>query len=270
MKIIPVIYPWQEIWVGMQLICGREKCVLIDTGIDDAAKSAIVPAMEKNGISPDSLALVINTHHHGDHTLCNQAVREYCNARFAIHRDGADGMYSEQQFTADVLLEDGMRIQEDDIGLEIIHTPGHSPDAICVLESSTGSLFSGDSIQGSGIEALGLALLGNIGDYRNSMKKLLALYRQGRFSRIYPGHQFRPADGGILRDGEIETFLQASLDTAEQYMQFAGEMKFSNSEDFFQGLLSKFNQKPSPVWENTARNMAKALFSGSKTDSEER
>ncbi len=262
MKIIPVFYPWRGIWVGVQAICGTSgKCVLVDTGLDDTVKTAITPALLRHGLKLSDIALVINTHFHGDHSLCNLELRQCTGAGFAIHRLGADLLYREQQFASDILLDDGESIQEGDIQLEIIHTPGHSPDSICILEKSTGTLFAGDSIQGCGIEALGTPLWENTEAYRNSLKKLFNMYESGRIRSIYLGHQFLPSPpDGILHGSEAGIFLRETLNTVEKYTAFAAERQGYAPDAFHAEMLSAFRLKPNITWKDASRNMADFLL----------
>src|SRR6266571_5685433 len=44
------------------------------------------------------------------------------------------------------LLEDGDVLDLGDRKLRVLHTPGHSPDCICLLDESNGLLFGGDTI----------------------------------------------------------------------------------------------------------------------------
>jgi glyoxylase-like metal-dependent hydrolase (beta-lactamase superfamily II) len=44
------------------------------------------------------------------------------------------------------LLEDGDRLELGGRELQVLHTPGHSPDCICLLDRGNGLLFGGDTI----------------------------------------------------------------------------------------------------------------------------
>ncbi len=44
------------------------------------------------------------------------------------------------------VLEDGDEIELGDRTLQVIHTPGHSSDSICLLEPDRGWLFAGDTL----------------------------------------------------------------------------------------------------------------------------
>jgi glyoxylase-like metal-dependent hydrolase (beta-lactamase superfamily II) len=87
----------------------------------------------------------------------------------------------------DHTVTDGERIE---IGggrwLEVVHTPGHEPAHICLLDSQTGILFSGDHIlpRISPVIMWDEDLGDPLGDYMSSLRKLLAL----GIELTYPAH----------------------------------------------------------------------------------
>ncbi|MDH6237703.1 glyoxylase-like metal-dependent hydrolase (beta-lactamase superfamily II) [Cryobacterium sp. CG_9.6] len=52
-------------------------------------------------------------------------------------------------------LKDGQRLSVAGIELEVIHTPGHSPGAVCVYAAALGTVFSGDTLFHGGPGATG-------------------------------------------------------------------------------------------------------------------
>jgi glyoxylase-like metal-dependent hydrolase (beta-lactamase superfamily II) len=54
--------------------------------------------------------------------------------------------YAVRPSTATLLLGDGDRIELGRRRLRVVHTPGHTPDSICLLDSRSGVLFGGDTI----------------------------------------------------------------------------------------------------------------------------
>jgi glyoxylase-like metal-dependent hydrolase (beta-lactamase superfamily II) len=69
------------------------------------------------------------------------------------------------------ILADGDGIDLGDRHFEVIHTPGHSPGGIALLEAATGIMFSGDIIyDGPLIED---AYHSDVRDYIGSMERLL-------------------------------------------------------------------------------------------------
>lgn len=69
------------------------------------------------------------------------------------------------------LLKNGDELVFDELQFEVIHTPGHSPGSICLLEKNSGIMFAGDSIIGNGFFT-GTPQIANFDDYLASMKKL--------------------------------------------------------------------------------------------------
>jgi glyoxylase-like metal-dependent hydrolase (beta-lactamase superfamily II) len=70
--------------------------------------------------------------------------------------------------------------------LEVVHTPGHEPAHICLLDSQTGILFSGDHIlpRISPVIMWDEDLGDPLGDYMSSLRKLLAI----GIELTYPAH----------------------------------------------------------------------------------
>jgi glyoxylase-like metal-dependent hydrolase (beta-lactamase superfamily II) len=68
------------------------------------------------------------------------------------------------------LLREGDVVQCGRHRLTVFHTPGHSPDSICLLDDFSGSLFCGDTIN-TGPMLAGLSN-SNLNDYRRSARRL--------------------------------------------------------------------------------------------------
>ena len=57
---------------------------IIDPG-NPAFLPALVNSLHKDGIDPQSIGIITNTHLHGDHCGANEAFKELSGARIAIH-----------------------------------------------------------------------------------------------------------------------------------------------------------------------------------------
>ena len=92
----------------------------------------------KNFITRNNLSVkyVINTHHHFDHTLGNQAIVKETGAKLIQHK--------ESTLEHDISVSDGDKIKFGNSELNVIHTPGHSKDSICLI--GDGKIFSGDTL----------------------------------------------------------------------------------------------------------------------------
>ena len=53
--------------------------------------------------------------------------------------------YSSHAFTIDRIIGEGDKIDVGGRVLEILHTPGHAPDSVCLIDRENRILFTGDS-----------------------------------------------------------------------------------------------------------------------------
>jgi glyoxylase-like metal-dependent hydrolase (beta-lactamase superfamily II)/rhodanese-related sulfurtransferase len=89
------------------------------------------------------LEMIIETHTHADHLMLNQALKDELGAPVLMHRESPIPL-------VDRHLHDRERIQLGDEEIEFLHTPGHTPDSMCVRVP--GAVLTGDTllIGGSG------------------------------------------------------------------------------------------------------------------------
>lgn len=71
---------------------------------------------------------------------------------------------------------------------EIIHTPGHTPGSICLLDRENKILFSGDTIFAN--DSLGHTdfAYSNRQDMTKSLEKLKGLRKEGLYGQVFAGH----------------------------------------------------------------------------------
>jgi glyoxylase-like metal-dependent hydrolase (beta-lactamase superfamily II) len=141
---------------------------VIDPGTDDFVLDEIEQI--STGCGKVAVAQVILTHNHFDHNGGIAALKRRYGARVLAFVDGPG---------VDELVRDGQFIKAGDDFLEVIHTPGHSSDSICLYAPMAYAVFSGDT-------QLGIRAPG--GDYsQNYLDGLIKL--AGRKIRcIYSGH----------------------------------------------------------------------------------
>ena len=79
---------------------------------------------------------IVNTHHHFDHTLGNEAMAKENTAQILQHEAST--------LKHDISLVDRQKIKFGNSELTVFHTPGHSKDSICLV--GDGKIFTGDTL----------------------------------------------------------------------------------------------------------------------------
>ncbi|MDD7750728.1 MAG: MBL fold metallo-hydrolase [bacterium] len=257
-------HPWlvPGFWTSMLLMEGRSCSFLIDSAVKGAVEATLAPFLRERRIPWSAVRQVLNSHSHGDHVECNARLRELSGAVFSIHRNGANSLRA-SGFTPDRELADGDEVRDGDVTARIFHTPGHSDDSVCILEPETGTLFTGDAVQGRGSDNIGLALYADPTAYRNSLKRIRRLCASGEVRRMVLGHPERPSDGEIEQP-ELLPFLDLCIETADGYMRTAEELLKRNPQagkaELRDLLLNRFGGSASLSWPELSYNTADALL----------
>lgn len=198
------------------LIEGRQRALLLDTGMGIAP---IRPVVER---ITDRPVTVLNTHTHPDHVGGNHEfdhilamdtryTRRHARRGFshremrsqvssdALCRDlppGADSAsYRIRPFSIHGTVSDGDSIHLGGRSLEVVHTPGHTPDALAVLDRDDGLLFTGDTFYRGPIYLF--AEETDLQQYVESVDRLLQFLPD--IELLLPGHNTPVARPGKLR-----------------------------------------------------------------------
>jgi len=108
---------------------------LVDVGQDPAIFADIERA--PTGVGKWPVEQVVLTHGHYDHCVLLPQIRDVFHPKVFAFSPNIDGV--------DRLLHDGDTLKMGDGYFEVIHTPGHSSDSICLYNQAEGVLFAGDS-----------------------------------------------------------------------------------------------------------------------------
>lgn len=79
---------------------------------------------------------IINTHHHFDHTIGNEAMSKVTGAKIIQHELST--------LKHDISVKDGDKIHFGDSEVSVLHTPGHSKDSICLVGDE--KILTGDTL----------------------------------------------------------------------------------------------------------------------------
>jgi len=107
---------------------------LVDVGQDPAVLASLARA--PTGVGKWPVEQVVFTHNHSDHCALLPRIREAFHPKVLAYSPSIGGV--------DRLLRDGDTVKMGDEIFEVIHTPGHSSDSICLYNQSEGVLFAGD------------------------------------------------------------------------------------------------------------------------------
>ena len=120
---------------------------------------------------------IIATHHHRDHIAGIKEIKLSFGSKVVAHKLS--------RTDKDIEVVDGTTLRIDEIICKVIHTPGHTPDGICLLVNN--KLFTGDTLFVGECGRTDLSE-GNSEEMYNSLfHKLMKL---DDAIEVYPGHDY--------------------------------------------------------------------------------
>lgn len=186
-----------------------------NTWLLNAPGSDVVVVVDPGPSTPDHLfairqraneigqvAVVVLTHGHADHS---EGARELA-ASLGTHVRAVDPMHR----LGDEGLVDGEVIDLGDWTLDVVATPGHSADSVCLLLPHDGSVLTGDTVLGRGTSVVAWPD-GELGAYLDSLRQLRDLVGSRSVTQLLPGHGPLLDDAGAALDGYLDHRL-ARLD----------------------------------------------------------
>jgi glyoxylase-like metal-dependent hydrolase (beta-lactamase superfamily II) len=173
--------PFEELYTSVFLIESEGGRALVDCATTDSDVDDVIrPALMARGLDFSDIKYLILTHRHGDHAGGKERISEH-NPSIAVIR----GMQ-------ELPLSD----------FELYALPGHTSDMIGVLDLGSGSLISGDGLQGAGV-----------GKYRCSLESeteylatIERIRRDTRVKNLLFSHAYEPwyKDGALGRDAVMQ------------------------------------------------------------------
>jgi hydroxyacylglutathione hydrolase len=149
------------------------------------------------------LKYIINTHGHSDHTAGNQELRSIFNAQIVAHKLS--------RINADIKVADGDIIRVGVIPIKVIHTPGHTPDSICLLVDNH-KLLTGDTLFVGECGRTDLPGGNSKSMYDSLFHKLLKLKDD---VEVYPGHDYGPKSFSTIGEERRSNYTLAPRSLSE-------------------------------------------------------
>ncbi|MCC3859635.1 MBL fold metallo-hydrolase [Pseudemcibacter aquimaris] len=240
---------WQE--TVSFLMVGSEKALLIDTGMGFGNIKHTVDAIT------DLPVIVVNTHSHYDHVSNNHHFDTVYGRQLDYTRKNSSGhpkttwtnalqpsavngplpagfsfgAYESKPFKISKYLMDGEIIELGNRNIEVIFTPGHTPDSMLFFDREAGLLATGDTFYPSTLWAHRADA--NFKDYLASAKKMAEMESQVKY--ILPGHGEIVANPNFL--GKL---YQAFLDMRKPETDFEARENHRRYEfDGFAALVAE-------------------------------
>ncbi len=156
--------------------------LLVDTGCA-ACTGELIAALERQ----PPVRVVVNTHSHEDHVAGNAAVQRRFGARLLAHPLALPVLADPARLEPMHLYRRvfwgrpepsraeplGPWLRTAQLELQVVHTPGHSPDHVALFEPRRGWLFAGDAYTGG--QDVALRPVSHIWQVVASLRRLAAL-----------------------------------------------------------------------------------------------
>ena len=199
------------------LVLGREKAALIDTGSGIGDIKKLVTDLT------DLPVMVVNTHTHGDHIGGDHQFSEVVALDTPFSRErsekgqskGEMGHYLEgdmvwkpvpdyfnaetwriHPFKVTKWLKDGDKIDLGGRVFQVIHTPGHSPDSVCLLDRKNKLFWTGDSFYPAPIYIYSPTT--NLDQFTESFAKMAAL--MPHYEWVMPSHNEPKIEKHLIKE----------------------------------------------------------------------
>lgn len=184
--------PFEDLYTSVFLIRIEQGCLLVDSATYASdVDEYILPALKEMGLSITDIHYLVLTHKHGDHAGGKNRILEL-----------APSIKIVQEIPLIALK-----------GITVYELKGHTLDCIGVLDERTGTLISGDGLQGYGVGKY-RCLLESKEEYIKTIEKIR---QDKRIENILFSHAYEPwyKDGAFGRE-EIKKCLEDCIEYVER------------------------------------------------------
>jgi len=152
---------------------------------------------------------IVNTHHHFDHTLGNEAISKITGAKIIQHESST--------LDHDISVSDGHSIKFGNSELKVFHTPGHSKDSICLV--GDGKIFTGDTLFVGNCGRVDLPG-GSAKELYHSLHDILSKLDDDLI--LYSGHNYGSTPSSTIGNEKQTNFVMQKR-TEEEFIELMGQ-----------------------------------------------
>lgn len=152
---------------------------------------------------------IVNTHHHFDHTLGNEAMAKETEAKILQHEASS--------LKHDITLVDEQKIKFGNSQLTVFHTPGHSKDSICLV--GDGKIFTGDTLFVGNCGRVDLPG-GSAQELYHSLFDIL--YKMDESLVLYSGHNYGSTPTSTLANEKKNNFVLQKR-SEQEFVEIMGQ-----------------------------------------------
>lgn len=227
--------PFGPVWTGVTLLRGKENILIDSSASSGDVDRYVIPALQDLGLEVKDIHCLVSTHSHGDHIGGHARLRQLGTFRVASFTGSRPKVedpvpyaiatrtrfpgYSPapqsslQGVPVDIELGDGDILANR---LQLIHTPGHDDDCVCLLDLPTGTLITGDSLQGNGTVCQGVGFYKSLPDYLYTLEKL----KNTPIRNILCGHDYAGIGYWLEGKEQVSRGLDCCLERVVSYDRF--------------------------------------------------
>ena len=165
----------------------------------------IISIIDEQNLQPK---YIVNTHWHDDHTRGNEEMVASTKAPIIQHESST--------LKNDITVKDGDFIEFGNSKLKVLHTPGHSPDSICLV--GDGELFSGDTLFVGNCGRIDLPG-GSASELYHSLFDVLHSLDDDLV--MYPGHNYGSTETSTIGKEKMTNMIMQKR-TEQQFLDMMG------------------------------------------------